>query len=45
MVVLSIETWMTMFMELTLQQEFPCQPWMHGGESYFCCALYRSNVI
>ena len=34
MVVLSIETWMTMFMELTLQQEFPCQPWMHGGELF-----------
>ena len=34
MVVLSIETWMTMFMELALQQDFPCQPWMHGGEFF-----------
>ena len=34
MVVLSIEMWMTMFIELALQQDFPCQPWMHGGEFF-----------
>ena len=34
MVVLSIEAWMNMFIHSDLQQDFPSQPWMHGGEFF-----------
>ena len=34
MVVLSIEAWMNTFIQSGLKQDFPSQPWMHGGEFF-----------